>query len=113
MGSVGNVVIGVACIPVLLYEQNHWSAFTPKRGENALERAARLEKSPRRAAAMERGRRRLAAMVEKANPGSVSLALLRLKAGLSQTQLAEKLGTKQGNVSRWENDPCGHSGWDD
>jgi len=45
-------------------------------------------------------------MVEKANPGSVSLALLRLKAGLSQTQLAEKLGTKQGNVSRWENEPA-------
>ena len=34
-----------------------------------------------------------------------SLAALRLQSGLSQTQLAEKLGTQQSNVSRLENNP--------
>ncbi|WP_177192700.1 helix-turn-helix transcriptional regulator [Variovorax sp. OV084] len=30
---------------------------------------------------------------------------MRLKAGLSQAQLAEKMGTQQSNISRWERDP--------
>lgn len=44
-------------------------------------------------------------MVEEPTMSGQSLAALRLQSGLSQTQLAEKLGTQQSNVSRLENNP--------
>jgi DNA-binding transcriptional regulator YiaG len=64
---------------------------------------AEQEKNPKRAAAIARARARAAAVQER-EAGS-SLATLRLKAGLSQTQLATAMGTQQPNVARWERNP--------
>lgn len=62
------------------------------------ERTAELEKNPRRAAALARARQRLSGeLFERTN-----LAALRLRHGLSQAQLAERIGTSQSHLSRIE-----------
>jgi DNA-binding XRE family transcriptional regulator len=61
-------------------------------------RAAELEQNPRRAAALARARQRLAGeLLEQQN-----LAALRLRHGLSQAQLAKRVGTSQSRLSRIE-----------
>lgn len=63
---------------------------------------AQVEADPRRAAALARARVR-AGRVNAA--ATQTLSQLRLSAGLSQAQLAERLGTQQPNIARWERDP--------
>jgi ribosome-binding protein aMBF1 (putative translation factor) len=67
----------------------------------------RLERNPERAQALAGARQRLAqSMNHKLGSGKPSsLAALRLQAGLSQTQLADKLRTQQPAVARFEKDP--------
>jgi len=62
----------------------------------------KVERSPRRAAALQRARKRAGLVSDGGQP---TLAQLRLAAGLSQSQLADRLGTKQPNIARWERDP--------
>jgi DNA-binding transcriptional regulator YiaG len=64
---------------------------------------AKVNKSPSMVAAMDRMRRRVAASIPEGEAKTV--ASLRLAAGLSQTQLAERMGTQQPNVARWEREP--------
>ncbi len=61
-------------------------------------RAAELERNPRRAAALARARQRLAGELFP----QTTLAALRLRHGLSQAQLAERIGTSQSRLSRIE-----------
>lgn len=68
------------------------------------DRIARLERNPSRAEALKRARSRLSKAFNSAQ-GQPTLTSLRLAAGLSQSQLAERIGTQQSNVSRWERDP--------
>ena len=56
------------------------------------------ERDPRRAAALTRARKRLASQVEEVSQ-MVTLASLRLKAGLSQARVAELLGNSQPSYS--------------
>lgn len=62
------------------------------------DRIAELEANPRRAAALARARERLA---EKVHEGG-SLAAIRMSKRLSQTDLANKIGTSQSRLSRIE-----------
>lgn len=56
------------------------------------------ETNPRRAAALARARKRLAEQVEGFD-GDLTIASLRLKAGLSQAKIAELLGNSQSSYS--------------
>lgn len=69
------------------------------------ERVARLEANPARAAALAKARSRMGQWLEKESPSTHGLAALRMKAGLSQNTLAQRMGTQQSNVSRWEKEP--------
>ena len=88
---------------LLILEGERWKASLPSRGIAISERAAKLERNPQRAAALAKARARLAGIAEERS--AETLTTLRLKAGLSQAQLAQKVGTKQSNVSRWEREP--------
>lgn len=62
---------------------------------------AKVEANPRRAAALARARERAGR-----TPGRPqTLTQLRMAAGLSQAQLASKMGTQQPNIARWEREP--------
>lgn len=67
----------------------------------------RQGRNPLRAAGLAKARQRLAqsvsAQAEASKPSSLSA--LRLQAGLSQSQLAQKMGTQQPAVARFEKDP--------
>lgn len=102
---IGNVVAALAVVPVLVFEADTWVQVKASRGISISDRITRLERDPKRARALQAARQRLAQLTDQANPGHRSLASLRLAAGLSQAQLAEKIGTQQSNVSRWERDP--------
>jgi ribosome-binding protein aMBF1 (putative translation factor) len=90
-------------IGVLMFLDERWKASLPVGGTRVSDRMARLESNPKRAAALARARAKLGAV--SARDLHPTLASLRLRAGMSQSQLAQKMGTKQGNVSRWEADP--------
>jgi DNA-binding XRE family transcriptional regulator len=62
------------------------------------ERLAELERHPRRAAALARARQRLASTLHPAP----SLGHLRMQQGLSQSELARRIGTSQSRLSRIE-----------
>lgn len=81
------------------------SDMSQVRGISATERSARISSNPLRAAAIMKGRQRLAKVVEQLNPGLRPLCALRLSAGLSQAELAEKMDMKQPNVARLEKKP--------
>ncbi|WP_216352734.1 helix-turn-helix domain-containing protein [Paraburkholderia phenazinium] len=63
---------------------------------------AKYEADPRKLAALQRARGRLAEKIVEAKGGQRSLAAMRLAAGLSQTQLAEKTGILQPQIARLE-----------
>ena len=70
-------------------------------------RIAELESNPRTAAKLIAARQRMAAaLLQSGAAGSrdaSELTILRLRAGLSQAQVAELMETKQANISRLEN----------
>lgn len=69
------------------------------------DRIARLERNPQRRAALERARARIGQWMDREEiPGS-ALAALRLQAGLSQRELAQRMNTQQSNISRLEKQP--------
>lgn len=78
-------------------------------GIHISERMARNRNNPKRVAALAKARQRLGNwMGNEPSLQDMSLAALRLKAGLSQAELAERLNTSQPNVARMErmpNDP--------
>jgi len=106
IGKAVNLTTGFACYPVVLVRNNHIESYTPGRthGVPISERIARLQGNPKRAASLARARVRLGAWVasEPELQATGGLAAMRLKAGLSQAQLAGALGTSQPNVARME-----------
>lgn len=98
-----NATVGFACYPVVIFHNQRLEQLVPaNHGERITERIARMEGNPKRAAAMAKARQRLGQWMANEGPEPHGLAALRLSAGLSQKQLAEKLGTQQSNISRWE-----------
>lgn len=62
------------------------------------DRLAELERNPRRSAALARARQRLASTLHPVP----SLGQLRMEQGLSQAELARRIGTSQSRLSRIE-----------
>ena len=73
-------------------------------GVRAARSAERMLNEKHRALVVE-ARQRIGVSLSELEEKHLSLASLRLRAGLSQSELAEKLGTKQSNISRWEHQP--------
>lgn len=81
------------------------AGFSAPSGTVTVERRAdKLRANPRRQASLERARKRLGEWLGQEEAG-VGLAALRLKAGLSQTELGQRIGMAQSNVSRLEREP--------
>lgn len=80
--------------------------ISDEHGQDAAAFAQRRSRTPERAARLAAMRERVGkTLADQANGKPLGLAGLRLRAGLSQQQLAERLGTKQPSVARWERDP--------
>lgn len=74
-------------------------------GSEAGEFIRRRMRDPARAARISAARERLGTALEKTYQGKAGLAALRLKAGLSQTEVATRMGTQQPSIARWERNP--------
>lgn len=102
------VATGYVCFPVVFWVNDKVERMihpAKVNGANVQERMRRLEGNSARSAALASARARLGKWVGDEFPGSKGLASLRLKAGLSQTALAERMNTQQSNISRWEKVP--------
>lgn len=106
LGGSPSGVFGLQITPVFIAMNRHVAGDnSPKRGLSATERSARIKNNAMRAAAIVKGRQRLAKVADHFNPGFRPLSALRLAAGLSQSELAEKMGMKQPNIARLEKKP--------
>lgn len=107
LGGSRSGIFGLQITPVYIALNQHVvSATTPKRGLSLTDRSAsRIRSNPLRAAAIVKGRQRLAKITDQRNPGFRPLSTLRLAAGLSQAELAEKMEMKQPNIARFEKKP--------
>lgn len=66
------------------------------------DRSRKLARDGRRSSAIERARQRMGAWLASEQADGAGLVALRLKAGLSQTELAKRLDMLQPNLSRLE-----------
>ena len=105
LGITHNAVYGLQLTPVYISLNRHVENIGTSRGITVAERSARIRANPARAAAIAAGRERLAKVVAHFNPGVRLLSSLRLAAGLSQAELAEKMDMKQPNIARFEKKP--------
>lgn len=101
-----NTVVGLQITPVMFrMHQRVEPARNTERGIGKEERAKRIRANPMRADGVRAGRQRLAQVVQRMNPDSNLLSSLRLRAGLSQSELADRMDMKQPNVARLEKHP--------
>ena len=106
LGGSHSGLFGLQITPVFIAMNRHvYADSAPVRGISAAERSARIRNNPLRAAAIVKGRQRLAKVADQLNPGFRPLSALRLSAGLSQSELAEKMEMKQPNIARLEKKP--------
>lgn len=112
--SAENYTTVYACIPFVVVHNNSVEVLMPEGWHGGVpirDRMRRLEANPKRAASLARARTRLGTWLgnEPDAPASSRLAALRLRAGLSQAQLAEALGTSQPSVARMEKGTGNHT----
>lgn len=107
LGGSASGLYGLQITPVYVAMNRHVAGGdnTPRRGISATDRGARIRSNPLRAASIVKGRQRLAKIVDQRNPGFRPLSTLRLAAGLSQAELADKMDMKQPNIARLEKKP--------
>ena len=106
LGGTHNCFFGLHITPVYITLNRHVACdSSPKRGISAAERSVRIRNNPLRAAAIVKGRQRLAKVAGRLNPEFRPLSALRLAAGLSQTELAERMDMQQPNIARLEKKP--------
>lgn len=74
-------------------------------GAEASDFFARRSKDPVRAARLATARKKLGQALEATHGKRTGLVALRMKVGLSQTELAQRMGTQQPSVARWERSP--------
>ncbi len=74
-------------------------------GTEASEFFARRSRDPVRAVRLATARKKLGQALEATHGQRTGLVALRMKAGLSQTELAQRMGTQQPSVARWERSP--------
>lgn len=99
-------IFGLQITPVFIAMNQHViESKATTRGISASDRSERIRRNPVRAAGIVSGRQRLAKALEQRNPGFRPLSSLRLAAGLSQAELADKMDMKQPNIARFEKTP--------
>lgn len=98
-------VVGLQIIPTFIAINRQIQSVEPTRGISASTRAMRVRDNPKRAEGIRQGRMRLAKIGALQNNGAVNLAALRLAAGLSQAELAERIEMLQPNLARLEKKP--------
>lgn len=100
--------MGWACTPFIVVHAND-TLPQEKASESEIsiqDREFRLRDRPGRSVAMAKARARLGSwMQSEPELQQFGLAALRLKAGLSQRELASKLETSQPNIARMEREP--------
>ena len=98
---------GYACFPVIYYQNTNVTTVVHggQQVVSVSERITRLQANPTRAVALSKARQRVGKWLVDEKFAQKGLAALRMQAGLSQKGLADRLGTQQSNVSRWEKAP--------
>lgn len=76
------------------------TAAAPARTKSIADIVDRWNRDPERKAALRRGRARLANLVD--GPNDLTLRGIRLRAGMSQTDVARAIGTSQSHIARIE-----------
>ena len=107
--DMGSVVTGVLSIQAIMLRADQWVAMEVQHapdvhGQDAFSFAARRARDPQRAARLKTMRQRMGHALEQ-HSKPLGLAGLRLRAGLSQQQLAHLMDTQQPSVARWEREP--------
>ena len=107
--DMGSVVTGVLSIQAIMLSADQWVAMEVQHapdvhGQDAFSFAARRARDPQRAARLKTMRQRMGHALEQ-HSKPLGLAGLRLRAGLSQQQLAHLMDTQQPSVARWEREP--------
>lgn len=74
-------------------------------GTEAGEYFERRNSDPLRATRLNKARKKLGHALETKAGQTTSLVALRMKAGLSQSELAKRMNTQQPSVARWERAP--------
>lgn len=74
-------------------------------GTEAGEFFARRSRDPLRAVRLAKARQKLGHALDASHGLRAGLVALRMKAGLSQTELAQRMRTQQPSVARWERSP--------
>lgn len=97
--GIGYFVVDAAAI-IPINPQSFVRADYDDGNGKMLRRRERLCADPRKRQALERARRRISNEIDEES--AFSLAKLRLKAGLSQAQLAALIGTRQPGIARLE-----------
>lgn len=106
---MGSVVTGVLSVQATMLRADQWVAMEVQHapdvhGQDAFSFAARRARDPQRAARLKTMRQRMGHALEQ-HSKPLGLAGLRLRAGLSQQQLAHLMDTQQPSVARWEREP--------
>ena len=110
---MGFVQQGHATMRATMLVHNKWVLLNPladdpailNGGAEASEFFARRSRDPVRAARLATARKKLGQTLEATHGRRTGLVALRMKAGLSQTELAQRIGTQQPSVARWERSP--------
>lgn len=113
--DMGSVQVGHVVIRATLVHHDKWVTLSTteidpvvsRGGETASDFLRRRLADPARAARVAAFRKEVGEALTDKRGGRETLAALRMKAGLSQAALAEKMGTKQPNIARWEKSPAG------
>ena len=111
--DMGCIQLGTASIRATMFVNGKKVDIDPLSGDPAIlnggseagEFIMRRMRDPDRAARMSAARKRLGASLERTYQDKAGLAYLRLKAGLSQAQLATLMETQQPSIARWERNP--------
>lgn len=98
-------MFGYHVTPVIFYVNNQRVEASPARRMGARGTLDEKQMSDKRRLALAAGRMRLAAINSALNEGGFTLADLRLRAGLSQFELAKRLDKQQPNIARMEKHP--------
>ncbi|MDB5937938.1 MAG: hypothetical protein JWP77_302 [Polaromonas sp.] len=110
---MGSVQHGHATMIATMLVHDKWVPLDPladdpailNGGTEAGEFFVRRSRDPARAARLSTARKKLGQGLDATYGGRTALVALRMKAGLSQTELAQRIGTQQPSVARWERSP--------
>ena len=111
--DLGSIQQGVATMRATMMVHNKWVPLDTLAGDPAIlnggteagEFFARRSLDPARAKRLATARKKLGQALQATHGPRTGLVALRMKAGLSQTQLAQRMQTQQPSVARWERSP--------